>query len=160
MRHSQDWHCYSKHHVFSRLYPYLAVGGSIAIPSDAVCKDPVALATLARQAKHLWYLLIISEGWISTCYILYLEDVSALKQIACSDCRIMNDLCCGHAWTNGVTDCCFKLAFVVPPTRRMCPTSTWSPPSSPCSWTEQAAMLYNLLKKKSFHGFQYLEMWN
>lgn len=74
-------------------------------------------------------------------YISYLDAVSALKLIACSDCRIMNDLCCGHAWTNGVTDCCFKLPFVVPPTRRMCPTSTWSPPSSPCSWTEQAAML-------------------
>ena len=33
-----------------RLYPYLVLGGSVTLPSEAECKDPTALAVLAKEA--------------------------------------------------------------------------------------------------------------
>ena len=77
-----------KKQLSCRLYPYLTVGGSVAIPTETVCKDPMALATMAQQALG--------------------------------------------ADTHGAGDEIFGVCA-----RHRCPTLTWSPPSSPCSWTEQ-----------------------
>ena len=144
MRHSQDWRVLLQAPCFLKALSLLGSGWIHNNPIRCGVQRSCSSGNLGSSGKAPLISFDHFRGMdfnMLYIYILYLEAVSALKLIACSDCRIMNDLCCGHAWTNGVTDCCFKLPFVVPPTRRMCPTSTWSPPSSPCSWTEQAAML-------------------
>lgn len=60
----------------SQLYPYLAVGGSVLLPSEELCKDPQALAREVAAGG------VTSVDFVPTMFSFFMESEELVRQLA------------------------------------------------------------------------------